>query len=115
MSTLEDIIGAPENLEVKRALAVKMFIFDFKTEDICTLLNVSDSFVSKWKIVYENEGASALKVNYQGGTGFLTEEQRIQILLHLENKSHCSVEELRDYIESHFGVVYQSKQSYYDL
>ena len=115
MATLEDIIDSPENLEVKRALAVKMFLFDFKTEDICTLLNVSDSFVSKWKIMYENEGASALKVNYQGGTGFLTEQQRIQILLHLENKPHCSVEELRDYIESHFGIVYQSKQSYYDL
>ena len=26
MSTLEDIIDSPENLEVKRALAVKMFI-----------------------------------------------------------------------------------------
>jgi len=115
MATLEDIIDSPENLEVKRALAVKMFLFDFKTEDICILLNVSDSFVSKWKIMYENEGASALKVNYQGGTGFLTEQQRIQILLHLENKPHCSVEELRDYIESHFGIVYQSKQSYYDL
>ena len=50
MATLEDIIDSPENLEVKRALAVKMFLFDFKTEDICTLLNVSDSFVSKWKI-----------------------------------------------------------------
>jgi transposase len=115
MATLEDIIDSPENLEVKRALAVKMFLFDFRTEDICILLNVSDSFVSKWKIMYENEGASALKVNYQGGTGFLTEQQRIQILLHLENKPHCSVEELRDYIESHFGIVYQSKQSYYDL
>jgi transposase len=115
MATLEDIIDSPENLEVKRALAVKMFLFDFRTEDICILLNVSDSFVSKWKIMYENEGASALKVNYQGGTGFLTEQQRIQILLHLENKPHGSVEELRDYIESHFGIVYQSKQSYYDL
>ena len=71
MSTLEDIISSPENLEVKRALAVKMFLFDFKTEDICMLLDVSDSFVSKWKIIYENEGASVLKVNYQGGTGFL--------------------------------------------
>ena len=70
MSTLEDIIDSLENLEVKRALAVKMFLFDFKTEDICTLLNVSDSFVSKWKIIYENEGAKALKVNYKGGTGF---------------------------------------------
>jgi putative transposase len=25
------------------------------------------------------------------------------------------VEELRDYIERQFGIVYQSKQSYYDL
>jgi len=115
MSTLEDIINSPESLEVKRALAVKMFLFDFKTEDICMLLDVSDSFVSKWKIIYENEGASALKVNYQGGTGFLTEVQHIQIMVHLKNQPHCSVEELRDYIESHFGIVYQSKQSYYDL
>ena len=48
MSTLEDIIDSPENLEVKRALAVKMFILDYRTQDICKLLNVSDSFVSKW-------------------------------------------------------------------
>lgn len=115
MSTLEDIIDSLENLEVKRALAVKMFIVGFKTNDICKLLNVSDSFVSKWKIIYENEGASALRVNYRGGTGFLTERQRIQVLVHLKNKPHCSVEELRDYIEDQFGVVYQSKQSYYDL
>jgi len=64
MSTLEDIIDSPENLEVKRALAVKMFILDYRTQDICKLLNVSDAFVSKWKIIYENEGAGALKVNY---------------------------------------------------
>ena len=115
MSTLEDIIDSLENLEVKRALAVRMFIVGFKTNDICKLLNVSDSFVSKWKIIYENEGASALRVNYRGGTGFLTERQRIQVLVHLKNKPHCSVEELRDYIEDQFGVVYQSKQSYYDL
>jgi len=48
MSSLEDIIDLPTNLEVKRALAVKMILFDFKTDDICALLNVSDSFVSKW-------------------------------------------------------------------
>ena len=115
MSTLEDIIDSPENREVKRALAVKMFILDYRTQDICKLLNVSDAFVSKWKIIYENEGAGALKVNYQGGTGFLTEKQHVQILLHLKDKPYCSVEELRDYIEDQFGIVYQSKQSYYDL
>ena len=71
MSTLEDIIGAGEYLECKRAIAVKMFISNFKTEDICHLLNVSDSFVSKWKMIYENEGASGLKVNYKGGKGLM--------------------------------------------
>ena len=34
MSTLEDIIDSPEYLEVKRALAVKIFIFDFKTSPV---------------------------------------------------------------------------------
>jgi transposase len=115
MSNLEDIIDLPSNLEMKRALAVKMILFDFKTEDICALLNVSDSFVSKWKVRFESEGASALKLNYKGGTGFLTEDQRDEIIFHLRFQPHYSVEELRDYIEHHYGVVYHSKQSYYDL
>lgn len=115
MSTLEDIIDAPESLEFKRAVAVKMFISDFKTEDICHLLNVSDSFVSKWKIIYENEGADGLKVNYKGGKGFLTEDQHYEIIFHIKNQPYSSVEELRDYIEHYYGVVYESKQSYYDL
>ena len=54
MSSLDNIIDLPENLEVKRALAVKMILFDFKTEDICALLNVSEAFVSKWKIRFES-------------------------------------------------------------
>jgi len=115
MSSLDDIIDLPANLEMKRALAVKMILFDFKTEDICALLNVSDSFVSKWKIRFENEGAEALQLNYKGGTGFLTPDQRDEIIFHLRMQPHYSVEELRDYIEYHYGVVYQSKQSYDDL
>ena len=115
MSSLDNIIDLPANLEVKRALAVKMILFDFKTEDICALLNVSDAFVSKWKIRFENEGARALKLNYQGGKGFLTEDQRDEIIFYLRMQPHYSVEELRDYIEHHYGVVYHSKQSYYDL
>ena len=45
MSSLEGIINSPANLEMKRALAVKMILLDFKTEDICALLNVSNSFL----------------------------------------------------------------------
>ena len=115
MLSLEDIIDSPANLEMKRALAVRMILFDFKTEAICALLNVSDAFVSKWKIRFENEGAEALKLHYKGGTGFLTADQRDEILFHLRMQPHYSVEELRDYIEYHYGVVYHSRQSYYDL
>lgn len=115
MSSLDHIIDSPANLEMKRALAVKMILFDFKTEDICALLSVSDSFVSKWKIIFENQGADALQVNYKGGTGFLTEEQRDEIILYLRLQPHYSVEDLRDYLERHYGIVYHSKQSYYDF
>lgn len=115
MLELEDIIDSPEGLEIKRALAVKMIIHDFKTKEICFLLDVSDSFVSKWKTIYENEGAEGLRLKYKGGTGFLTEAQRFEIFFHLKNKPYYSVEELRDLIEHRYGVVYQSKPSYYDM
>lgn len=115
MLKLEDIIDAPEGREIKRAMAVKMVLNGFKTQDICNVLEVSDSFVSKWKTIYEREGAAGLRLQYQGGIGFLTEEQRAQIWLHLRDKPYYSVEELRDLIERRYGVVYQSKQSYYDI
>lgn len=42
MSSLDEMIDSPKGLEIKRALAVKMILQDFKTKDICTLLDVSD-------------------------------------------------------------------------
>ena len=71
--------------------------------------------MSKWKTIYENEGANALRLNYKGGTGFLIDFQRQEIICFIRNKPHYSVEDLRDFIETRYGVVYQSKQSYYDL
>ena len=56
MLKLEEIIDAAEGREIKRAIAVKMVLLGFKTKDICDLLEVSDAFVSKWKIIYENLG-----------------------------------------------------------
>ena len=115
MLELDEIIDAPEGREIKRALAVKMNILGFETRDICDALDVSHSFVSKWKTIYDNEGASGLRLHYKGGTGFLTESQRQEVVCSIRDKPHYSVEELRDLIETRYGVVYQSKQSYYDL
>ncbi|MBK8536835.1 MAG: helix-turn-helix domain-containing protein [Candidatus Competibacteraceae bacterium] len=70
MLNLDDIISSLEGLEIKRALAVQMLVHNFKTKEICALLDVSDSFVSKWKVIYENEGAEGLRVNYKGVLDF---------------------------------------------
>ena len=112
---LEDIIDSKEDREVKRAVAVKMVLLGFKTQEICDVLAVSNSFVSKWKTIYENEGAKGLLLHYHGSKGFLTEHQRNEIIFHLKCRTHYGIEELRDLIESQDGIVYQSKQSYYDL
>ena len=45
----------------------------------------------------------------------MTADQRDEILFHLRMQPHDSVEALREYLEYHYGVVYQSKQSYDDL
>ena len=115
MFSLEDIIDSSEGLEIKRAIAVKMILHDYKTKDICTLLDVSVSFVSKWKTIYEDKGAEGLRLGYKGGTGFLTESQRNELFFHLKDKTHYHVKDLKELIERRYGVVYLSNQSYYDI
>ena len=101
MSSLDSMIDSPASLEMKRALAMKMMLFDFQTQDICALLTVSDSFVSKWEIIDENEGAAALQLPYTGGRGLLTEDQHDELIFPLRTPPPGSVEELRDDLEHH--------------
>ena len=97
------IIDAKEGREIKRALAAKMVLEGFETYVICKLLEVSASFVSKWKNVYEAEGAEGLLLNHKGSKSFLTSGQRNEVIAYLKDFSHFSVDELRDYIESIHG------------
>ena len=45
----------------------------------------------------------------------MTADQRDESIFHLSMQPHYSVEALRDDIEYHYGVVYQSQPSYDDL
>ena len=116
MLNLEDIINMSEDVrELKRACAVKMYAEGVETGRICEVLKVSDSYVSKWKIIYEREGAEGLLLKYKGSESYLSAESREEIIRYIEECGHISTEELRDHIEKKYGVVYKSKQSYYDL
>ena len=92
MLTIESMIGSKAGREIRRSLAVKMILKGFDTKDICDLLNVSDSFVSKWKIIYENKGANNLLLGYKGSECFLTEMERKEIISYIQSKTHFSLE-----------------------
>jgi putative transposase len=79
------------------------------------VLNVSLQYVSKWKGLYETAGGAALRLGYRGSESYLQEEQRHAILQWIGARETVSVEALRDYVEEQYGVVYRSKQSYYEL
>jgi putative transposase len=116
MHDVDEIINeATEAREVKRAVSVKMGQQGFSPAQICQVLNVSLQYVSKWKGQYETEGAAALRVRYRGSEGYLREEERQAIVQWIGTHETVSVEAVRDYIEERYGIVYHSKQSYYEL
>jgi transposase len=116
MHDIDEIINeATDAREVKRAVSVKMGHQGFSPARICQVLNVSLQYVSKWKGQYEAEGAAALRMKYRGSEGYLRVEEREEILHWIGAQEMVSVEAVRDYVEERYGVVYHSKQSYYEL
>jgi len=116
MTDLDEIINQSKEVRaVKRALCVKMAVSEMPTSQICELLNVSQPFVSKWRTRYEAEGAAAVLLGYHGSESYLEPDGREAVLSWRGAQETISIEQVRDYLEEQYGVVYQSKQSYYEL
>lgn len=101
--------------ELKRALSVKLGEEGMTTEAIGAVLQVTARAVRKWRQRYEQEGVDGLHVRYRGSESYLRVEQRREIEDWLGAQETITVEEVRDEIEARYGIVYQSKQSYYEL
>lgn len=116
MKSLDEIINESKDpREVKRALSVKMALSGMPSAQICALLNLSPQYLSKWRIRFEAQGAASLLLAYKGSESYLSAEQLSEITAWIASHESLSIEALRDYLEIQYGVVYQSKQSYYDL
>ena len=116
MQDIDEIINeARDAREVKRAVSVKMSAQGFSPAQICQVLNVSLQYVSKWKGLYEAGGGAVLRLGHRGSESYLGEEERQAIVQWIGAQETVSVEAVRDYIEEQYGVVYRSKQSYYEL
>jgi len=116
MDSIDEIIEQSRDArEVKRALSVKMLQKGLSMRAISELLNVSVQYVSKWKVTYEKEGAEGLALGYKGKESYLSDQERQATVAWIKGQASLSVEQVRDYLEREYGVVYESKQSYYDL
>lgn len=116
LEELDNFIASnPKPRELKRALAIKMLAQGLKTETIQKALGVSAPFISKWKVQYAWNGMGALKVKYQGSKGYLSQGERAEIIQWLQSQTQVHLSNLQNYIQDHYGVKFQSKQSYYDL
>lgn len=105
----------PDARELKRAVAVQMFLKGYKHREIGESLEVSSGFISKWTRCYKQFGVSGLKLGYAGSVGYLEPEQRQCVLAWLKSKNYWNLAELQAYVEQEYEVVFNSKQSYYTL
>ena len=111
----EFIVSNPDARELKRAVAVQMFLKGYKHREIGESVGVSSGFISKWSERYEEFGVSGLRLAYSGSVGYLEPEQRQSVIAWLKGKKYWNLAELQAYIEAEYEVVFDSKQSYYTL
>lgn len=113
MKDINDIIDASK--EAKRAIVVKMVKLNFYREDIMLLLNISNSFISKWLHEYDNNGTANFPLGYKGSESYLSLDERANIIKHIQTLKGIATKDLVAYIKQHYKIEYKSLQSYYDI
>lgn len=104
-----------DSREYRRALAVKLALLGYRYEAICEMLDVTLGFVSQAKKAYETQGTSGLTLKYQGTQPYLSASERQAVIDWLKTEQQSSLQRLQEHIETSYGVVFQSRQSYYQL
>ncbi|QFS44524.1 transposase [Nostoc sphaeroides CCNUC1] len=116
IAELQDFIALrPDAREVRKALAVKLVYQGYLYDEIETILDVSRGSITGWKRAYEENGIEGLRLNYQGRKSYLLSAQREEVLSWLQTKDTWELGELEYKLAFEYDVIYESKQSYYDL
>ena len=113
---LKDFIKSnPPEKEMRRALAVKLAIEGYKYRRISKILEVSVGFITKWSQAFKSGGLIALKSAYKGGKGYLTPSERQAVIQWLVEQKTWDISDLEIHLIEQYDVVFQSRQSYYQL
>lgn len=101
--------------EARKALAVKLIYQGYLYEEIQTILDVSVGSIAGWKKAYLEQGIEGLRLNHKGRKSYLSPAERAEILSWLQTKQSWELGELEYQLAFEYDVIYESKQSYYDL
>lgn len=104
-----------DSREYRRGLAVKLALLGYEYQAISAMLDVTPGFVSQAKKAYQLHGVDGLTLKYEGRKPLLTDDERVAVVTWLKQAQQWSVEQLQQHIEQTYGVVFKSRQSYYDL
>ena len=105
----------PPARELKRAIAVKMAIEGESYSNITKLLGMHKSCITTWKQKFAFQGLDGIKLGYKGASSYLKSEQRCETITWLKTRVYWNLDELVNYLDTNYAVIYKSKQSYYDL
>lgn len=111
----EFIRSNPDSQEMKRALATKLVLEGYRYQTVQQILAVSSGFISKWVNAFKFSGLQGLKSRHQGTKGFLSQSERAETIQWLIEQKAWDISELEVYLIDRYDVVFQSRQSYYQL
>lgn len=113
---LEDYLKKErDGRKVKKALAVKLGYQGYGYEEIVLILDVSLGSISNWRKAYELEGIEGFEHHHKGRKSFLEVKEKEDVKEWLKSKSIWTLNELESYLAEKYNVVYESKQSYYNI
>jgi putative transposase len=92
-----------------------MALQDESYANITELLSMHKSCISSWKPKFVTQGLAGIKLAYKGAHSYLTPAQRTEVFAWLKAAQYWNLEALVTYSDEHYGLICQSKQSYYEL
>jgi putative transposase len=104
-----------DSRELKRAMVVKLTLQGWTYNSIAEFLNVSNGFISKWNKRFKQSGLEGLKLSYKGSSGYLTKQQKQDVINWLNKDDNQGLETIKCYLREKYGINFKSDSSYYNL
>lgn len=96
-------------------MVVKLTLQGLNYNSIANYLNVSNGFISKWNKRFKESGIEGLKLSYKGSSGYLTKQQKQDVINWLTQGENQGLENIKCYLREKYGINFKSNSSYYNL